>query len=291
MLFDSHTHLHFSQFDNDREEIIKKLCDFNIKIINVGIDLEDSKKAVDLAKKYPNQMWASAGFHPHNAAKTDINFDELKNLAKDSSVVGIGECGLDYAFFARERSEWMQKRAFAEAYGEGGFMEKEETKQKNLQKEIFIKQVELAKELKKPLIIHCRPTPRTMDAYEDALNIIQNYNNGVAHFFSGSKEIAKKFLDLGFYISFAGPITFHPSGGHPKGGDSPYEEIVKFIPNDRILAETDSPFAAPIPHCGKRNEPAFVEFVVRQIADWKELSFEEAARRTTENTENLFKLP
>lgn len=268
MLFDSHTHLHFPQFDNDREEIIKKLRDFDIKVINVGVDLDDSKKVVDLVKKYPDQMRASVGFHPHGAAETDINFDELKNLAKDNNVVAIGECGLDYHKVAREG-----------------------------QKEIFIKQIELAKELKKPLILHCRSTLGTMDAYEDALDILticpisRIFGAGIAHFFSGSKEIAQKFLNLGFYISFAGPITFHPSGDHPKGGAIPYKEIVEYVPIDRILAETDSPFAAPIPYRGKRNEPAFVEFVVRQIADWKGVSFEEAARRTAENAENLFKLP
>jgi len=163
-------------------------------------------------------------------------------------------------------------------------MEKE---RKAKQEEVFIKQIELAEELGKPLIIHCRPTLGTMDAYEDALNILNTYRisrifgAGIAHFFSGSKEIAKKFLDLGFYISFAGPITFSDQ----------YKEIVEYIPNNRILAETDSPFAAPLPFRGKRNEPAFVEFVIRQIANWKKLSFEETARLTTENAKKLFKLP
>ncbi|MBU2082223.1 TatD family hydrolase [Patescibacteria group bacterium] len=182
-----------------------------------------------------------------------VGSDEFEN----EKIVAIGECGLDYY---------------------------RNLENKNLQKEVFIKQIELAEELGKPLIIHCRPTLGTMDAYEDALNILNTcrisriFGAGIAHFFSGSKEIAKKFLDLGFYISFAGPITFSDQ----------YKEIVEYIPNNRILAETDSPFAAPLPFRGKRNEPAFVEFVVRQIADWKGISFEEARRLTTENAENLF---
>jgi len=260
MLFDSHAHLQFPQFDNDREEIIKKLRDFDIKIINVGNNMEESKKAAALAVKYPNQMWAAVGFHPGEATNTDINFSELKGLAKNNNIVAIGECGLDYY-----RSPGNQNL-------------------QNLQKDIFIKQIELAQELNKPLILHCRPTFGTIDAYEDAINIIENlkfkiknYHNGVAHFFSGSKEIAKKFLDLGFYISFAGPITYSEE----------YIETIKYVPMDKILTETDSPFAAPVPYRGKRNEPAFVEYVARRIALWKDLSFEEVAKQTTENAAKL----
>lgn len=262
MLFDSHAHLSHQSFDGDREEVIKKLRDFDIKVINVGADMEESEKAVELAEKYSDQIWATVGLHPYEASK-QIDWVKVKDLAINKKVVAIGECGLDY-------------------YG----IMNNELGIKKKQKEIFVQQVELAKELKKPLIIHCRPTVGTMDAYEDALNIlysqfiIHNSICGVAHFFSGSKEIAKKFLDLGFYISFAGPITF----------TSQYKEVVEYIPLDKILAETDSPFAAPLPHRGKRNEPAFVEFVVRQIAQWKEVSFEEAARQITKNAENLFKL-
>lgn len=269
ILFDSHSHLHFYQFDNDREEIIKKLRDFDIKTINIGTDFEDSQKAIKLSKKYPDLLWASVGLHPTDSLKENFNIDKYRELAEDEKVVAIGECGLDYF------------RSPSEA---------EITKQK----EIFMKQIELAKEVKKPLILHCRPSIGTQDAYEDAIKILlarhnldeggkyKNLNipsgNGVAHFFAGSKEIARKFLDLGFYISSAGPITFAPE----------YREIVEFVPIDRILIETDAPFAAPVPHRGKRNEPAYVEFVARKIAEWKKLSFEEVARQTTENAKKLF---
>ncbi|KKS73544.1 MAG: Mg-dependent DNase [Candidatus Azambacteria bacterium GW2011_GWB1_42_72] len=262
MLFDSHTHLSHPSFDGDREEVIKKLRDFDIKTITVGADMEESEKAVDLAEKYPNQIWATVGLHPYEAAKS-IDWIKLKKLAANQNAVAIGECGLDY---------------FKVKNCELGIKEK--------QKELFLKQIELAKELGKPLIIHCRSIAGTMDAHEDAIEILKyknlniSNNNGVVHFFSGSKEIAKKFLDLGFYISFAGPITF---------GEE-YKEAIQCVPLDRILAETDSPFAAPIPHRGQRNEPAFVEFVVRQIARWKEMSFEEAARQTADNSKALFNI-
>ncbi len=261
MLFDSHSHLHFSQFDNDREEVVKKLHNFDIKTINVGTDFKESEKAVALAKKYPDFMWASVGLHPNDNLKENFDIDKYKNLAKNENIVAIGECGLD-----RIRSLEINYAV--------------------RQKEIFIKQIELAKELNKPLILHCRPSFGTQDAYEDAIDILVTCHmsrvsgNGVAHFFSGSKETAKKFLDLGFYISFAGPITFAPE----------YKNIVEFVPIDRILIETDAPFAAPVPHRGKRNEPAYVEFVARKIAEVKGIEFEEVARQTMKNTKKLFNL-
>lgn len=260
-LFDSHSHLHFYQFDKDREEIINKLRDFNIKTINVGTDFEESEKAVNLAKQYPDLMWASVGLHPTDNLKENFDIEKYRELAKDEKVVAIGECGLDYF---RSPSEAEITR----------------------QKEIFAKQIELAKGLNKPLILHCRPSVGAQDAYKDAIEILKYKNlgistgNGVAHFFSGSKETAKKFLDLGFYISFSGPITFAPE----------YRGIVEFVPLDKILIETDAPFAAPSPHRGRRNEPAFVEFVARQIAEWKSLDFEKLAEQTTVNTLQFFQI-
>jgi len=214
MLFDSHAHLTHSLFDSDRGVVIKKLRDFDIKVINIGNDLEDSKITVDLVKKYPNQMWASVGIHPYGAEESDSDWNELRRLAEDESVVAIGECGLDYYNLKSQTSN---------------------LKIKDLQKEIFIKQVELAQELNKPLILHCRPSFGTLDAYEDAINIIENlkfkienYNNGIAHFFSGSKEIAKKFLDLGFYISFAGPATVTRYVTMPKMEEAEFRQALKF---------------------------------------------------------------
>ncbi|MDO8575002.1 MAG: TatD family hydrolase [bacterium] len=263
-LFDSHCHLHFSQFDNDREEIINRLKEAGIKVINVGTDLEDSKKAVELSKEYPDFMWASIGLHPNDNLEENFDIDKYRELAEFENVVAIGECGLDY---------------FRIMNNELGIKEKQE--------KLFRAQLDLASELNKPLILHCRPSIGTQDAYEDVLHILNSYFiihnsnlNGVAHFFAGSKETAEKFLDLGFYISFAGPITFAPE----------YREVVEFVPVDRILIETDAPFAAPAPHRGRRNEPTYVEFVARKIAEWKRLSFEEVAEKTAENAQKLFNI-
>ncbi|MDP2638777.1 MAG: TatD family hydrolase [Candidatus Azambacteria bacterium] len=270
MLFDSHAHLTHDSFNNDREAIIQKFRDLDIKIISVGNGLGDSRKAIDLAKKYPGQIWASAGIHPSDSIGINFDWNEFKNLAKDRHIIAIGECGLDY-YNLKSPQAVRQRRG----------RQTSNLKIKDLQKEVFIKQIELAQTLKKPLILHCRPTPGTTDAYEEAIEILKFKNfppKGVAHFFSGSKAIAKQFLDLGFYISFAGPITFA----------SQYQEIVGYIPLNRILVETDAPFAAPAPYRGKRNEPAYVEFVARQIAEWKGIDFESVARRTTENTITLY---
>jgi TatD DNase family protein len=256
MLFDSHCHLHFSQYDSDREEVINRLKEASVKVINIGTDLEDSKKAIDLAKKYFDFMWASVGVHP-NDTDSEIDFEELKKITSDEKVVAVGECGLDYF-----RTPGRERQA--------------------KQREIFEKQIELAKELNKPLILHCRSSAGSQNVYDDTIDILNsnNANNGVAHFFAGSKEIAKKFLDLGFYIGFAGPITFAEE----------YKELVEFVPLDRILIETDAPFAAPVPHRGQRNEPIYVEFVARKIAEWKNLKFEEVTRQTAKNANSLFRI-
>lgn len=258
-LFDSHTHLQFSQFDEDREEIIRTLGRADIKVINVGTNLEDSKKAVELARKYPGQMWATVGLHPTDAPNANFDFGRYKELTLDPVVVAVGECGLDY--FRTPDSD------------------------KNRQKDIFLRQLELARELSKPLMIHCRPKAED-DAYLDLLEILkfENLNiptgNGTAHFFAGSKETAKQFLNLGFCISFAGPITFADE----------YREVVEYMPLDKILIETDAPFAAPAPFQGKRNEPAYVEFVARKIAEVKGVEFEKVARQTAENAKKLFNI-
>lgn len=260
ILFDSHAHLHFSQFDKDREEIIGRFKEAGIKVINVGTDFEDSKKAIELALKYPEVMQASVGLHPNDASKSDFNSGVFKELAKDEIVVAIGECGLDY-FRLPSETEITE------------------------QKEIFKKQIEIAKELKKPLVLHCRSSDNK-NTYNDMLDILVSCRlslisgNGVVHFFAGSKETAKNFLDLGFYVSFAGPITFA----------SEYREIVEFIPTDRILVETDAPFAAPVPYRGRRNEPSYVEFVARQIAEWKNMTFDDIANQTYNNAKALFQI-
>lgn len=247
----------FSDFDPStklgasRDEVIKRALEAGIGMINIGVDLETSQKSIALAEKYDG-VFAVVGIHPHDADKK-IDFKELKKLAKHEKVVGIGECGLDNVRSSTSNIE---------------------------QKDIFEQQIELALELDKPLMIHCR------DAHKEVLEILKEYKNNEAslrcniHFFSGNWEQAQEYLKLGFSLSFDGPITFSHD----------YDETIKNMPLGRIMAETDSPFAAPVPYRGQRNEPLYVQEVVKRIAEIKVISFEEAAKQTTKNAITFFGL-
>lgn len=242
-------------------------------------------------------MYATVGLHPIHTEKSyhdkkelgasgearaftsrgeEFGYEQYKKLAAHPKVVAIGECGLDYAVFVRERSEQEQKQVSAESYSEGG-LSIEERKRK--QKAAFIRQIELALEIKKPLMVHCR------NAFDDLIEIFDSYfvihnsdNPGIIHFFSGTKEDAEKLLDLGFSFSFGGVVTFARD----------YDEVVKYIPLDRIMLETDAPYVAPAPYRGKRNEPVYVIEVAKKISELKELSFEEITAKTTDNARQLF---
>ena len=204
-----------------------------------------------MAHQYDKGVYASVGLHPNDAA-IDIDFSVFEKLARDEKVVGIGETGLDY------------------------FRTTEKDKQE-LQKESFMKHIELAQEVEKPLIIHCR------NAHEDLLKLLKansyklKAEPGVMHFFTGTKDDARAYLELGMYISFSGVITFAKE----------YEDLVRFVPLERIVVETDAPYAAPVPHRGKRNEPSFVRFTAGKIAELKGVSFEEVAEVTTRNARVL----
>lgn len=253
MLIDTHTHVNLEQFDDDGDAVIRKCLAEDTWMINVGTDVESSRRAIALAHAYPEGVYASAGLHPNDVA-ADFDFSVLETLAKDEKVVGIGETGLDY------------------------FRTPEKNKQE-LQKEFFIRHINLAQEVKKPLIIHCR------NAHKDTLQLLTTHysllpRKGVMHFFTGTKEEAARYIDLGFYISFSGVITFAKE----------YEELVTWIPLDRALIETDAPFAAPVPQRGKRNEPLFVQYVARKIAELKNISFEDVASQTTSNARALFRI-
>lgn len=233
--FDSHSHLNFPQYNEDREEIIKEMQKKGFATICVGTDEKTSRESVELATKYKN-IWATIGLHPTDEEEFDKEI--YKEMLTDK-VVGIGECGLDY------------------------FREKNRTKEdKERQKKIFITQIEFALEVNLPLMIHCRPSDGTMDAYEDALEILERYSKkssnlrGNAHFFVGNKEIAVRFLAIGFTIAFPGVITFTQD----------YDEIVKMVPQDMILSETDAPFASPAPYRGKRNSPLYVDKIIEAMA-------------------------
>lgn len=223
--------------------------------IVVGTDFETSKAAVTLAKQH-DFLWASVGLHPNDNKEEEFDISNYEELALDPKVVAIGECGLDY-------------------FRSGGTEEEKAT-----QKERFEKQIELAVKVRKPLIIHCR------NAHEDMLLVLSAYSHELAgiqvviHFFTGTAELAQKYLDLGCYLSFPGPITYTDM----------YDDSIRITPLNKILAETDAPFAAPVPHRGKRNEPSFVEHVVAKIARLKNLSDKEAADSIVKNAITVFSL-
>lgn len=260
---DIHSHISFSDFDEDREKVIERMKDKNIWTIDVGTDFENSKKASENAIKNQS-VFATAGLHPTDSNKEGFDIGAYKKLFSNPKVVAVGECGLDY-FHLDENNLASQKS-------------KVESK-KERQTKIFEMQVELALELDKPLMIHCR------DAYSNLLEILHSYSaisgsklRGNMHFFAGSWDEAKKFLNLGLTLSFTGVITFARN----------YDEVIKNIPLDMIMAETDSPFVAPAPYRGKRNEPAYVTEVVKKIAEIRGQNFDIAKEQILKNSLRMF---
>jgi len=239
------------QFKDDYEDVISRALAADVWMINVGTDMPSSQKAVEIAYHYEEGVYAACGLHPNDVTPT-FDFGLLEKYAKDKKVVGIGETGLDYF-----RTEGTEKQA--------------------QQIEFFMKHIEIAKKNKKALIVHCR------DAHDDAIKTLKanaGDTKGVIHFFTGTLEHAKKYLDLGFYLSFSGVITFARD----------YDEAIKYAPIDRILVETDAPFVSPEPERGKRNEPYNVTYTARKLAEIKGLSFEEISQETTKNARELFKI-
>ena len=281
---DAHSHLQFAAFDDDRQEVLRKTVEGGTWMINVGTQYDTSKNAITLAHTIDHGVFATVGLHPTHTSKShhdqqelggwgaafvsrgeDFNYEEYKKLAEDPKVVGIGECGLDY------------------------YRLLEDTIKK--QKQVFEAHVALADDVGKPLMLHIRNNPEGgANAYMDALEIVKSVNpkiRGDVHFFAGSKDDAGLFLDYGFTLSFTGAITF-PKGKKP--GMVDYEDLIKYIPLDMILSETDNPYVAPMPHRGKRNEPANVEFVVKKIADIKNLPESDVASTLVANAVRVFKL-
>lgn len=265
MLIETHAHLDFKDFNQDRDETIARATAAGIAyIINVGADLTGSRASVRLADKYDN-IYATVGVHPHDAgeATNDDNLNQLKNLAINDRVKAIGEIGMDYF---RSRTS------------------------PSVQREAFINQLDLAVELNMPVIIHTR------DAEEDVAAILRKYPGlqAVIHFFSGSPDFATMMIEMGFHVSFTGVVTFpprRPGAGSGASYDTKREQIIRSIPANRLMIETDCPFAAPVPHRGTRNEPAFLVDVAKKIADIRAVSFEELSAQTTENARNFFNLP
>ena len=249
--FDIHSHLNFKDYDNDFDKVINRLKETDTSTITVGTDLESSKRAVELADRY-EEIYACIGIHPVDKKGEKFDVTKFEELIKHPKVVAIGECGLDY------------------------YRLEPETKEK--QKAAFLRQIELAYEVKKPLMIHCR------QAFADLIDILQATNYklqpSIVHFFSGTKEDAKHLLDMGFSFSFGGVITFTKD----------YDEVVRYIPMDRITLETDAPYVTPTPYRGKRNEPLYVAEVAKKIAELKSIPLDEIATLTTQNSRRIFNI-
>ncbi len=300
---DIHAHTNFKAFNEDRDAVIRRALDNDTWVINIGTQYDTSKKAVEMTNEYEG-VFATIGLHPiHTGAsyhdeselgsegKEFISRGEIfdkekyKELIKLGKVVGIGECGLDYYHMDEESIE--------------------------KQKIAFIAQIELANELDLPLMLHVRnqpapdiqgglagnPTGKTHNAYFDVYELIKKHSKllevglptiskiGVSHFFAGSIEDMKRFVEIGIYISFAGPITYKPK---PEICD--YIGVIKETPLDMILADTDSPYVAPVPHRGTRNEPVYIREIVKKIAEIKGLNEEEVAGAIFVNAQKLFNL-
>jgi TatD DNase family protein len=251
-LFDAHCHLQ-QPYAPNIEEVLVRMEEKGVGAVVIGTDYLTSASGVDLANSH-DFLWASVGLHPNDEGVFDQ--DKYESLAHAERVVAIGECGLDY-------------------FRSGGTAE-----DKAAQRVRFEAQIELALTVNKPLIIHCR------DAHDDMLLILKDFMGNhpdlrvVMHFFTGSGELAQQYLDLGCYLSFPGPVTYTDM----------YDDSIRICPLNRMLIETDSPFAAPVPHRGKRNEPAYVEYVAAKIAVVKGIAVEEVCATTVANARALFKL-
>lgn len=279
MLIDTHAHLNFAAYKDDIDEVIERTIADGLKVINVGSQYSTSERAIALADQYPDSMYAVAGLHPihlfemevdeseitFSSRQEDFSSERYEKLAAHKSVVAIGEMGIDYFHVPKN-------------------IEIEEFERK--QKWTFLKGIELAKKLQLPIVLHCRGNKKDeVRAYKHMLEVLKeaDYTNGVLHCYSSTWDIAKKFLDRGFMISFTGIVTY------PKTTE--LEKVVKNTPMDRMMVETDAPYLAPQLVRGKRNEPRFVKYVAERIADIKGISYNEVEDITTSNAMSFFKLP
>jgi TatD DNase family protein len=267
MFIDSHAHLEGKRYDSDRDEVLARAKQNGIEAylaIGNGEGPETADCGIRLVEKYDGKpeyprIWASVGIHPHEASLANEAAEaQLLQWSQHPKVIAWGEIGLDYFYDHSPR---------------------------DVQKTVFLKQMELAKMAKLPIIIHCRPSENSEDAWDDCLGMIGEHwrssgLTGILHCFTGSVEHARRGLDLGFMISFAGNITF------PKA--QAIRDAAQVVPLDRMLIETDSPYLAPIPNRGKRNEPFFVREVARQIGELRGLPAEEIGAQTTQNFYTFF---
>lgn len=253
MLFDSHAHLDDNRFDDDQSQVIQRAAEAGlVGILNAGTNMESSARSIALAEENAI-VYAAVGIHPHDAqAAKESDYQQLADWCLTPKVVAIGEIGLDYYYDLSPRE---------------------------IQQQVFMRQIDVARQLKKPIIIHDR------DAHGDVLAMIKKEAKGltgVLHCFSGSLEMAKEVIKLGFYISFAGPVTY--------AKDGKLKEVAAHIPLERLLVETDCPYLTPQPYRGRRNEPAHVKFTAEEVARVRGMEFAALAEAATANTRRLFNI-
>ena len=252
MYFDTHAHFDSEKFEGDRLEVLASMPAAGVDLIlDPGSDIITSRAALSLAEQF-DFVYAAAGVHPHEAEEvSDSYLADIEELCRHPKVKAIGEIGLDYYYDNSER---------------------------DVQRYWFKRQLELAREIDVPVSIHSR------DAMEDTINILAEYGSGdgIIHCYSGSKESAKILLGMGYYISFAGPVTFKNA--------STALEVIRYVPNDRMLIETDSPYLAPVPYRGKRNCPLYVPEVAKKISEIKGMEIEDVARITAENAKKVYRI-
>jgi TatD DNase family protein len=287
LLIDSHSHLNFNAYKDDGTEVIHRALDKNIWMVTVGSQFTTSRRALRIANDYPAGVYAAIGLHPIHISSIEVDEEEIKFKTaeekfdkekyqelidddKNKKIVAIGEIGLDFYHIPKDRTL-------------------DEIKKEQAQE--FTKQLKFAHKNNLPVILHCRGSKSNpLEAYNDLLDIIKSLVTdyglritGVIHCFGGDISIARQFIKLNFYIGFTGIITFG------KNADS-LRQVVKDIPLEKILVETDAPYLAPEPQRGKRNEPAYVEFVARKIAEIKKVDYQEVADITTQNAKKLFNI-
>lgn len=252
MFFDSHAHYDDKKFNKDRKEVIEGLKAAGVDyVVNVGADVETSAKSIELAEKY-DFIYASVGVHPHDVKELEEeDIEKLYGMASNDKVVALGEIGLDYYY---------------------------DNSPRELQKEWFIEQIELAKELELPVIIHSRDADQ--DTYEIVTDYDANMFGGVIHCYSGSAEMAKRYVEKGWYIGIGGVVTFKNA--------KKTVEVIEQIDLEHILIETDCPYLSPEPNRGQRNESKNLQYVAEKIAEIKGITVEEVARITTENAKKLY---
>lgn len=261
MLIDTHCHLDGDRFDDDRHAVLTRAREAGVKaMVNVGCDLPSSQRSLDLARTHAD-VWATVGIHPHEAKDAPADFDDVMlKLCTDPRCVAVGECGLDYHYDHSPRA---------------------------VQRLVFARQIAVARQARKPIVLHIRNgAGDSGPAFQEALEILESEGardvGGVFHCFTGTVAEAKRGLDLGFTISLPGVVTFKNNGE--------LGEVARMVPGDRVVVETDSPFMAPVPVRGQRNEPAFVAHTAAFVASVRGDSLEDFVRQTGENAQRLFRL-